>query len=609
MKQRDYQMRSINSVFEARRNGVRSVLGVAATGTGKTIIFSGVIRKMFPLRTMVIAHRQELIWQAHDKIQKVTGLQVDVEMGEHKASMDASLFKPRAAAVVSTVQTHVAGGDGGGRIGKFDPMDFGLLIIDEAHHATSPSYRRIIDYYKTNPNLFVFGVTATPDRSDEMALGQVFDEVAFTYEVIDAIKDGWLVPIEQQMVSVEALDFSRVRTTAGDLNGADLAALMESEKNLHGVASATIDIIGSRRGIGFAASVNHARTLSEIFNRHRMGMSAWVSGKTDKDERKQIVKDFAQGKIQWLWNCGVFTEGFDDAGVEVISMARPTESRSLYSQMAGRATRPHDSIATRLNSCPAAVVRRLMIERSVKPSCLIIDFVGNSGRHKLVTTADILGGNVSDAAQESAFNFAVKSARPVRMDKLVEDEEERLEKMKAKRLEEEARKARLVAKVDYRKQSVDPFDILDIKPNKPRGWDNDKQLSDNQRKTLKRAGFDPDTMEYARAKQLCGIIIERWKNNKCTIGQAKVLKKYGFSPDLSFDAARATIDAIKSAGWQRPEGFVPPGDNAESSEREPVVPSRPPSRPPPRILKPEQSALGNFISTMVQTAIDDDIPF
>ena len=98
---------------------------------------------------------------------------------------------------------------------KFDPQRFGVLIIDEAHHATSPSYRRVIDYYRTNPALKVLGVTATPDRADEEALGQVFQSVAFDYEVLDAIHDGWLVPIEQQMVHVEGLDYSSIRTTAG----------------------------------------------------------------------------------------------------------------------------------------------------------------------------------------------------------------------------------------------------------------------------------------------------------------------------------------------------------------------------------------------------------
>jgi len=561
MKLRNYQKEAEESTFQSWKSGSMTTLGVMPTGCGKTLVFSSVIRRMFPKRSLVIAHRQELIWQARDKIKKVTGLTVDIEMGEFK-SVENGLFKRKASVIVSTVQTMIAGGDGAGRIGKFDPSEFGLLVIDEAHHATSPSYRKVINYFMSNPKLVVLGVTATPDRGDEEALGQVFETVAFDYEILDAIRDGWLIPIEQQMVSVDKLDFSSVRTVAGDLNGADLAAVMESEKNLHEVASSTIDIVGDRRGLGFASSVNHARIMSEIFNRHKAGMSSWVSAGTDKDERKKIVNDFANGKIQWLWNCGVFTEGFDDSGVEVISMARPTKSRALYAQMAGRATRPHESIAHSLNSFSNPMLRRMLIERSCKPSCLIIDFVGNSGKHKLVSTADILNGNVSDEAIATVTERAVKHGRPMRMDVELAIEEERVEATKKRKLEELARKERLVGKATYSKQSIDPFDILAIKPVKTRGWDQGKELSFKQRELLKKSGFNPDNLEYGRARQLVTILIDRWTNKKCTLGQAKVLKKFDCDVNMSFEQASKTIDAIAKNNWKKPEHFeAPPQPN------------------------------------------------
>ena len=554
---RGYQNNAVTSTLECWKDGNRSALVVMPTGTGKTIVFSSIVKRKFPKRVMVIAHRQELIWQARDKIQRVTGFKVGVEMGEYKADSDSNLVHPKDQVVVSTVQTHVAGGDGGGRIGKFDPMDFGLLIIDEAHHATSPSYRKILNYYMTNPNLVVLGVTATPDRADEEALGQVFDTVAFDYEILDAINEGWLTPIDQQMVSIESLDFSGVRTTAGDLNGADLAKIMESEKNLQGISGATIDIIGNRRGIGFAASVNHAQILSEIFNRYRLGMSEWVSAGTKKEDRKKIISDFAQGKIQWLWNCGVFTEGFDDSGVEVISMARPTKSRALYAQMAGRATRPHESIAHSLNNSPNNAHRRWSIQKSPKPSCLIIDFVGNSGKHKLMSTADILGGNISDEAIEEAKKQVVRSGKPVRMQVALLEEEEKAQKMKEARDAEAAKKARLVAKTTYKSSRVDPFNILQIKAVKTRGWDKGKQFSDKQRSILKGIGYDPDDLEYVVGKQIIGAIFERREKNLCTLKQATLLKKFDCDPNVSFDVASKTIDEIAKNGWRKPVAVIP----------------------------------------------------
>ena len=561
MKLRRYQSDAENSTMEAWADGCRSALGVMPTGTGKTIVFASLIRRKFPKRALIVAHRQELIWQARDKIKKVTGLNVDVEMGEYKSRTDGDMFHPKASVIVSTVQTLTSGGDGSGRLLKFDPLDFGLLVIDEAHHATSPSYRKVIDYFLNgNSKLVVIGVTATPDRADEEALGQIFDQVAFNYEILDAIKDGWLVPIEQQMVSVSGLDFSSVRTTAGDLNGADLEKIMIAEKNLHGIASATIDIIGTRRGIGFSSSVNHARMLSEIFNRHRTGMSNWVCGGTDKDERKKIITDFASGKIQWLWNCGVFTEGFDDSGVEIISMARPTKSRSLYAQMCGRATRPHESIAHSLDQNIAAL-RRHQILKSVKPSCLIIDFVGNSGKHKLMTSADILGGNISEQAVENAKIEARRSGKPMRMDKVIEDEEKKLEEQKRRRLEAEARKARLVGRATYSTRKIDPFDVLQIKPVAERGWDSGKTFTEKQSEKLRKMGVDPAATDYARGQQLLHIYYQRIADGKCTIKQAATLEKFGYSKteasNMSFDGASEAITAIAQNGWRRPANFVP----------------------------------------------------
>lgn len=550
---RDYQKRISDSVFDCWKEFV-STLVVAPTGTGKTIVFSDVARRLFPRRTMVVVHRQELAWQARDKIQALTGMRVAVEMGDYKANMDKSFFG-HTSVIVASIQTLTSGGDGGGRMGKFDPNDFAALIVDEAHHATSASYRRFFQYCRSNPKLKMLGVTATPDRADEEALGQVFDSVAFDYEILDAIKDGWLVPVFQQMVNVD-VDFSTIRTTAGDLNGADLAAIMEQEKNLHSIAGPTLEIVGNKRTLVFTSSVKHAEMLSEIFNRHKPGSSAWVCGKTDPDDRMRINNDFHNDKIQILCNCGTHTEGFDSHGIAVVVMARPTKSRSLYAQMVGRATRPLPDV---VDGCPNnSSVRRAAIARSAKPGCLVVDFVGNAGRHKLMTSADILGGNVSDEAVENAIKSARMSGRPVRMAESLEEEEEKLKQREARRLADEARRANVTARTSFTTKTVDPFDVLQVQPVKSRGWDSGKTLSEKQRGFLKRQGINPDSLEYAKARQLIGEMIFRLEKKLCTYGQAKVLRKFGIKPDMSFELASATIDAIAKNGWRKPATLPQP---------------------------------------------------
>ncbi len=563
---RNYQRDASDSIVnEWKEND--STLAVLPTGCGKTILFADIIRRNFPRRAIVIAHREELIWQACDKIHKSTGLKCEVEMGDYRAHADGGLFG-RASVIVSTIQTQTAGGDGGGRMSKFDPMSFGVLIIDEAHHAAASSYRKVIDYYRTNPNLKVLGVTATPDRADEEALGQVFQSVAFDYEILDAIHDGWLVPIEQQMVNISGLDFSSIRTTAGDLNGADLAAVMEAEKNLQGIASSSLEIIGGKRALVFTSSVKCAETISEIFNRHRSGMASWVCGKTPKDERRKILSEFAAGRVQVVANCGVLTEGFDDPGVEVVIMGRPTKSRSLYSQMVGRSTRPLPGI---VDGPETSDERKLAIADSSKPSCLVVDFVGNSGKHKLVTSADILGGKVSDQAIERAIARAKKTGKPVRMSAVLDEEEELIKvEREQRRIEDEARRARLTAKATYSTQKIDPFDVLQIQPVKSRGWDTGKVLKENWSDQLRRQGINPDDRSYGENMAILKAMWNRSRNNLCTLKQATTLKKFGYEADVSFERAGEIITAIKNAGWRRPAEPITTNANSNQNNEVPI---------------------------------------
>lgn len=504
-----------------------------ATGLGKTIIFAHVIKTMQPRRALVLAHREELIWQAREKVSKVTGLRCEIEMAGWKASTD--LFH-KTPVVISTVQTQMK------RMARFRPTDFGLLIIDEAHHSTAKSYRKIIDYYRTNENLKVLGVTATPDRADQQALGQVFDSVAFRYDILDAIEHGWLVDVTQQFCSVGSLDFSHVRTTAGDLNGSDLAMVMEAERNIQGVCHPTLEILYGldphsldtvpvpewgqflgnlnrvpRRTIVFTVSVAQAEACCNILNRAVPGIAEWVCGKTNKDIRRATLQRFASGQTPVVVNCGVLTEGFDNPAVEVIIMARPTKSRSLYCQMIGRSTRTLPGIVDSLDTEGA---RKQAINTSQKPFCRIIDFVGNSGRHKLMTAIDVLGGKVSEDIVARTLKRVQKDGKPVRVCRALTNEEiKKAEEIRAAaeraRLAAEARKLSLIARSKFTHRTVNPFDKHDNMP-KPsiNGGRTGHLLSEKQKNVLRKAGYDPAQLEYGYAKILVGKILDKWFPNR-----------------------------------------------------------------------------------------------
>lgn len=530
----------------------RSTLAVMATGTGKTVVMGTVARDWPEGRVLVLAHRDELITQAADKLSAICGEEVGIERRSSRSQ--------GARVVVASVQTLNGHRNGFYRMMELDPMSFGLVMTDEAHHATAPTYRRIYEWFYRNPDIRHLGVTATPDRTDEEALGQIFESVAFEYDILAAIQEGWLVPVEQQFVHVEGLDLSRCDSHKNDLKDSDVARVMQEESMVHKIVAPTIEIAGNKKTLLFAASVAHAQKAAEIFNRHRTGSAFAIDGKTDIEERKRLLKSYARGEFQFLCNCGVFLEGFDEPSIELIANARPTKSRALYAQVAGRGTRPLPGVVDGLETADERIAA---IKASAKPSMLMLDFVGNSGRHKLVCTADILGGNETDDVVEWATQSAKnKSARGESVDIQAELDAAR-EEAERKLEEKHKREAQAALAAEKRKQvkatakfstkAINPFDIFDIVPKREPGWHKGRKPTPNQSNALVKFGVDADTvskLSFCQASQMMTTLVERRKKNLCSVKQAKILGKYGYSTDSTFDEARAIIDALAANRWK-----------------------------------------------------------
>lgn len=550
MKLRPYQEEAVRETIAAVK-AVDSALLVLATGCGKTVCFAAMIDELLRENpgkiAVVLAHREELIRQAVDKIERFTCRQCAIEMAALTADVGQSLR--RIDVVVSTIQTQNSGKPP--RMQRFDPEQVAVVIVDEAHHAVSPSYRAVLDYYRAGGAKLI-GVTATPDRADESALGQVFSAAPYVYDVADAIRDGWLVPIKQQMCKVTGLDYSQVRTTAGDLNAGDLSEVMEDEGNLQGIASATLQVVGERKTLIFTVTVKEAERLAEIINRHRPGSAAAINGETDKVQRARLVRDFAEKRLQFLVNVGVFTEGFDDPGVECVVMARPTKSRSLYAQMLGRGTRPSDSIAAKLGLMETADARRTAIATSDKPGVLVLDFVGNSGRHKLVTALDILGGKEDDPNAEAIRAKAQKLAEEAGEEGRAVDPEEIAEKAKEeleKEREEAARRARLRASATYEVVDVSSFyGVLGMETPMPlpRRYPS-RTLTEKQIAALESFGFkNAASMDYADGKRLLDECFRRKDNGEPSYKQIMFIRKIGAEVPATRKEAQAIIGSYLS---------------------------------------------------------------
>jgi superfamily II DNA or RNA helicase len=329
---------------------------------------------------------------------------------------------------------------------------------------------------------------------------------------------------------------------------------MEYEANLHAIAHPTLELSGGRKTIVFAASVAHAERLCEIFNRHEDGCARFICAKTDDVTRKATLRDFKAGRFRILTNVGVLTEGFDEPGIEVVVIARPTKSRSLYAQMVGRGTRPLPGVVDGLD---VAAKRRDAIRSSRKPHVEVLDFVGVAGRHKLVTCAEILGGKYADDVVDRAEQ-SVREAKGEAVDMCValDEAQKELERrqQEERRRADAARRRTLLAKASYSFATVDAFDILDLSPERERGWFKGRKPSEKQIDMLRRHGIDNAAeLSFTHASQLIQNLIDRRNNDLCTVRQAKVLRKYGYPSNSTFAEANEIIAALAANGWQRLE--------------------------------------------------------
>lgn len=538
LRLRPYQSDAVDSAWEhlQRHN---STMMVCPTGGGKTIMFAELIKRFLPQgRAMVIAHREELLDQARDKIQTVTGIRPDLEMAESRAC-DGMYKSP---IVVSSVQTQTAGRNGNRRMNRFDPNEFALLIVDESHHSCADTYRDVIDHYRQNPKLKLFGCTATPHRHDKQALGEIFDSVCFDYGIVDAINEGWLVPIKRQYLTV-VVDFSGVRYSLGDFNGKDLRELLACGETLKQIASDSIQYAGNRRTLVFSDSIENAETLTEVFNRHAIGSARIVTGETPKDERRSLIAAYRMGGFQYLVNVGVATEGFDVPEIACVVMARPTCSQSLYSQMAGRSTRP---LAGAVDGVDSAAGRKAAIAASAKPDTLLLDIIGKNTKHKLVTAGDILGGRYSDEVVERAEREMAESGLPCDVAEMLEETQRR---HNAEIEAEAKRKAALSLQRKSGSVDIDPFGEYGL----PRPHDPYKRpMTADQREKMERWKIKKfDKLTEAEADQIIHEMQRRARNDLLTLNQERALKRYGYDTSrMTFAEARTIMDALAANNWK-----------------------------------------------------------
>jgi superfamily II DNA or RNA helicase len=363
---RPYQADAVDSVFAGWDRGVQRLGAVAPTGAGKTVIFSSVIERAHARgcrRTVLLAHRDELLGQAMAKLASVAP---HLRAGVVAAGRDES----HARVVYASVQT-VANPK---RLARL--KNVGLLVVDEGHHATAPSYRRVMEGLGcfTTGGALALGVTATMERADGAKLGDVWQELAFEIPIKPLIDDGYLVKPRGIHVRIDDLDLDTVKRSRGDFADGDLGRAMTDSMAPDRIVEAIQNHAEGRQGILFAPTVDFAELMAQRLNEAGLP-AAVVTGRQPMDERRATLEAFRAGKVQWLTNCMVLTEGTDLPMAEVCVIARPTKSRGLYIQMAGRVLRPWPG----------------------KRNALVLDVVGVSKRMRLASLAALDLSDVEEA--------------------------------------------------------------------------------------------------------------------------------------------------------------------------------------------------------------------
>lgn len=340
IKLRDYQQEAINNVLLAAKRGIRRPAVVLATGGGKTVVMSYLIPQLKKLtekgnRTLVLAHKEELVRQAADTISKINpDLSVRIDMQKLKPDLDADV-------IVGSVPTLVRMS----RLGRYDPLEFKTIILDECHHATAGSWTKILGHFKATEkdlDIYVVGFTATLERSDGASLGSVFEEIVFERSLITMVEKKELCDVKFSTMKVD-VDLSNVPARFGDY-ASDKLSLEVNQENVNSqVARAYLQLkkeFGFKSTLIFCVDINHCKTLCGVLQKN--GVNAqYVTGETVRHERQAILQDFKNGEIDVLCNVLVFTEGTDIPNIDSLILARPTKSRPLLVQMIGRGLRLH----------------------------------------------------------------------------------------------------------------------------------------------------------------------------------------------------------------------------------------------------------------------------
>lgn len=520
MELRPYQEEAKGAIFAEWDKGNARTLLVLPTGTGKTIVFSGVTADCVRNgeRVLILAHRSELLDQAADKLSKSTGLGCATEKAEETCL--GSWFRVVVGSVQSLMRDK--------RLSQFPSDYFDSIIVDEAHHCISDSYQKVLNYFS---DAKVLGVTATPDRGDMKNLGSYFQSLAYEYTLPKAIKEGFLSPIKAVTIPLK-LDLTGVGQQAGDFKSSDLGTALDPY--LYQIADEMVKYCMDRKTVVFLPLVKTSQKFKDILNEKGF-KAAEVNG--ESRDRAEVLADFDSGRYNVLCNSMLLTEGWDCPTVDCVVVLRPTKVRALYSQMVGRGTRLSPG----------------------KDHLLLLDFLWHTEKHELCHPAHLICEN-EEVARKMTENIEAASC-PIDIEvaekQATEDVVSQREEALAKKLQEmKHRKRALVDPLQF-EMSIQAQDLANYQP--AFGWEAGP-ASPSQIKTLEKLGIFPDEIDNAgKATKLLERLDKRRQEGLTTPKQIRFLEGRGFEHvgTWQFETAKNLIDRVAANGWRVPHDINP----------------------------------------------------
>ena len=516
---RKYQEEAVNAIEKQWDEGFLKTLLVLPTGCGKTVVFAKVTENQVRngKRVLILAHRGELLEQAADKLYKSTGIMSALEKAESTSL--GSWYRVTVGSVQTLMREK--------RLMQFPQDHFDVIVIDEAHHAISESYQRILTYFNTAR---VLGVTATPDRGDMKNLGSVFESLAYEYTLPRAIKEGYLSPIKAVTIPLR-LDLTGVSTQAGDFKASDIDTALDPY--LYQIADEMKKYCQTRKTVVFLPLVKTSQKFRDILIENGF-RAAEVNG--NSEDRAEVLEAFDKGEYNVLCNSMLLTEGWDCPSVDCIIVLRPTKVRGLYCQMVGRGTRLCEG----------------------KKDLLLLDFLWHTERHELCRPAHLICEN-EEVAKKMTENLSDNAGNPFDIEEAAEKANEDVvsqrEQALAKTLSEmKHRKRQLVDPLQY-EMSIQAEDLSGYVP--AFGWEM-APPSEKQLRAIERYGIFPDEIDNAgKAAKILDRLDKRRNAGLTTPKQIRFLEGRGFQHvgTWEFEAARKLIDRIAANGWRIPSGI------------------------------------------------------